>query len=511
MDAVASQQIRGDLHNEETKQPVVEVNGAEDDDQNVAPQIPWTYKWIALICVISLPIGHTWTGSALGPLKNTLREELGINNTQFGVLSSADAFVNTIFPIVGGLILDWWGPNIVTLCCTTVILVGSVVAAAGVQVGLWRVLVGGHVLMGFGIAVLDSATQKFFYHWFGASGLAFAFGLESAIANTISLVSGMVAIPIRDGTGWYGWTFWIPVFFCAFSLLVNIAYVCFERFVIPQHLRLTSGRAAAISKQHLHTKKRFSWNVLFQLPWAYLMLPATQLLQSGAAGGFSTSSADIIFMKGYTEEVAGYLATAQKILPIVLSPVLGLAIDTYGHRFHYVATAPVFWIIACSILGFTDAHPTVGLVFSSLAGVINSMPLQICIPLLVADQAKIGTAFGVWRAFNNSGSTIMDVVFGVLQDGTDGGGYNRVLLVAIGIKAWAFVLGISYIIVDYKLLGKGMTMTRRSREAAEALVVDRDLDPLTKRTSKGWFTALTFGFLVSIIVSAWAVFLRYLI
>lgn len=131
-----------------------------DVDDETLQRIPWSYKWIALACVVSLPIGHTWTGSALGPLKNTLRNELSINNAQFGVISSADAFVNTVFPILGGLVLDWWGPNAVTLCCTAVILVGSVVAAAGVQVGLWRVLVSGHVLMGFGIAVLDSATQK---------------------------------------------------------------------------------------------------------------------------------------------------------------------------------------------------------------------------------------------------------------------------------------------------------------------------------------------------------------
>ncbi|KAF7557483.1 hypothetical protein G7Z17_g725 [Cylindrodendrum hubeiense] len=459
----------------------------ETDDPSSLGKIPWSYKWLALLCIVSLPIGHTWTGSALGPLKNTLREELGINNAQFGVISSADAFVNTVFPIIGGLILDWWGPNLVTICCTSVILVGSVVAAVGVQINLWRVLVSGHVLMGFGIA--------FFYHWFGVSGLAFAFGLENAIANTVSLVSGMVAIPIKNGTGWYGWTFWIPVFFCVFSLAVNIAYVCFERFVIPARFRLTPGREKAIAEKHLSKKGKFSWNVLFSLPWAYLMLPATQLLQSGAAGGFSTSSADMIFMKGFSEEVAGYLATAQKILPIVLSPVVGLAIDRYGHRFHYVATAPILWIIACSILGFTDLHPTVALVFSSLAGVINAMPLQICIPLLVADQAKIGTAFG------------MDVVFGALQDDTDGGGYEKVLLVAIGIKAWAFFLALSYIFVDFRFLGKGMTMTLKQREAREAEIVDRDADPLTKRTSKPWFTIMTFGLLIAIIASAWAVFL----
>ncbi|KAM5354900.1 hypothetical protein ACJ41O_001546 [Fusarium nematophilum] len=257
---------------------------------------------------------------------------------------------------------------------------------------------------------------------------------------------------------------------------MNAVYLCFERFVVPSKFRLTPGRDS--------------------------------LLQSGAAGGFSTSSADIIYMNGCEEDVAGYLSTAQKILPIVPSPVLGLAIDSYGHRFHYVAAAPILWIIACSLLGFTNVHPTAALVLSSLAGVINSMPLQICIPLLVADQAKIGTAFGVWRAFNNSGSTIMDVVFGVLQDATENNGYYRVLLVALGIKAWAFVLGVVYIVVDYRLLGKGMTMTRLQREA---VIVDREADPLTHRSSKPWFTALAFGLLISIVASAWAVFLRYLV
>ncbi|KAM5354901.1 hypothetical protein ACJ41O_001547 [Fusarium nematophilum] len=90
------------------KHPQADVNVIEPNDESTAPlRIPGKYKWIALFCVITLPIRYTWTGSALGPLKNTLRNELGINNTQFGVISSADAFVNTIFPIVGGLVLNW--------------------------------------------------------------------------------------------------------------------------------------------------------------------------------------------------------------------------------------------------------------------------------------------------------------------------------------------------------------------------------------------------------------------
>lgn len=105
----------------------------------------------------------------------------------------------------------------------------------------------------------------------------------------------------------------------------------------------------------------------------------------------------------------------------------------------------------------------------------------------------------------------MDVVFGVLQDGTEGSGYSRVLKVAIGLKAWAFALGISYIIVDYRLLGKGMTMTRKQRQRREENIIDRDTDPLTKREAKRWFNVVTFGLLIAIIATSWALFIRYLI
>lgn len=114
---------------------------------------------------MAFPIGQNWTQASLGPLKNTLRNELGITNTQFGVITSADAIVNSIWPITGGILLDWYGPNVAIPLCTIITLVGSVISAAGINVANWRMLTGGNILMGFGIAVLDSAQQKLFYHW----------------------------------------------------------------------------------------------------------------------------------------------------------------------------------------------------------------------------------------------------------------------------------------------------------------------------------------------------------
>lgn len=233
-------------------------------------------------------------------------------------------------------------------------------------------------------------------------------GLDNAVSNTVGLVSGMVAIPIRDSTGWYGWTFWVPAFFCVLNFFINISYVFFERIFIPKPYCLTSARAKAVAQNHnLNVKRVFSWDSLFRLPWQYLMLPGTQILQSGGANGFGISAADMIRMKGYTEATAGFMTTGQRVIRIVGAPIIGWLIDRYGHRFHLVALAPLFYVLANSLIGFTNAHPLVALVFQAFAGLINGMPLNVSIPLLVADQDKLGTAFGVWRCFTNSAATIV--------------------------------------------------------------------------------------------------------
>lgn len=124
-----------------------------------------------------------------------------------------------------------------------------------------------------------------------------AFGLESSVAKLVSMGSGMSTIPIKDATGWYGWSFWIPVVLCGFSFLVNIVYVVWERHFLPRDFRLTGARAAALASDK---KAGISFAAVLLLPWAFWMLPITQLMQSEAAGAFGQSSSDLIRMKGYT-------------------------------------------------------------------------------------------------------------------------------------------------------------------------------------------------------------------
>lgn len=89
--------------------------------------------------------------------------------------------------------------------------------------------------------------------------------------------------------------------------------------------------------------------------------------------------------------------------------------------------------------------------------------------------------------------------------------YTRVLLFAMGVKALAFILGLTYICVDYKALGKGMTMTLKQREARERSIADPENDPLTNRKVIRTVTYSGLALLGSIIITAWVVFVKYLL
>ncbi|KAG9239703.1 hypothetical protein BJ875DRAFT_436222 [Amylocarpus encephaloides] len=259
------------------------------------------------------------------------------------------------------------------------------------------------------------------------------------MSSIVSLVASRVVIPISDSTGWYGLSFWISVFFCAASLLVNIAYI-FLRTFIPRELPLISVGDKAVTTIHgLKIKRTFSWDSLKNISWQYLMLSGSQILQSGAANSFSNSAAEITRWKGNQQDVAGFMATGQRTIQFLMGPIVGFAIKSHGHRFHYVTADLLF------------THALVALVFSALAGSINCLPLQTCITLLTADQYELGTAFGLCKSFTNSQTTIIEVIYGVLQDGTKDMEYDRVLKLGIAIKALGFAIGVAHIIVDHKL------------------------------------------------------------
>lgn len=66
----------------------------------------------------------------------------------------------------------------------------------------------------------------------------------------------------------------------------------------------------------------------------------------------------------------------------------------------------------------------------------------------------------------------MSIAYGRVQDDTPDGGYINVLKIGIAFKAWAFFLGLFYIFMDRRYLGRGMTMGEAARTKLEGQIED---------------------------------------
>lgn len=68
----------------------------------------------------------------------------------------------------------------------------------------------------------------------------------------------------------------------------------------------------------------------------------------------------------------------------------------------------------------------------------------------------------------------MSIAYGRMQDDTPDGGYSNVLKTGMAFKAFAFLLGLGYIWMDRRYLGKGMSMGEKQRSELEVHLMESD-------------------------------------
>lgn len=113
------------------------------------------------------------------------------------------------------------------------------------------------------------------------------------------------------------------------------------------------------------------------------------------------------------------------------------------------------------LIGFSHVNALGVMVIASLASAMNALPFLASIPLMVPNQTELGLVFGIWKAFNNSGSVVVDMISGRLQDVTPGGTYERVVAFFVACKAIEFCLGLFYGVLDRKYVKIYLTIKKR--------------------------------------------------
>ena len=199
----------GSTPKEERNEPIVPtLEGGTPRAASPAMVIPLRHRLLAFSMIILFATGSSFAENILSPLKSTLKEELDINNAQYGVVSAATNLVNTILPIIGGIGMDHWGATYAAILSSVFILLGAIVSAPAANTGHYQLLIAGRVIMGLGSTVIESTQSKLYAHWFQGSWLAFIFGVDIAWNRITVIIAKATAVPMSEIDGWWGWSLW---------------------------------------------------------------------------------------------------------------------------------------------------------------------------------------------------------------------------------------------------------------------------------------------------------------
>ena len=486
----------------------------------------WRLKLPILFCTLFITLGATYGQNSLSPLKtyikrNTYDDGVPINNARYGVISAASTLVNTILPIIAGVVIDYYGVNFTSLLCSLFVFVGNIVRAVGAQRGAFGVILAGQILSGVGSISLNIFQNKVYTHWLkgtaarGPGIIGFVTGIDYSMNRVFSLIAIESAVPIYRASGKWYFAFWVAAIFGGMCLVLNIIYVLLELRVDPR-LRIPTGHAlnhvwgSPLTRLRTHGRKIVSSIVL--LPASFWLLALLQILQSGVVAAYKANLADVVRVtRQTTPDQAGWTSGMDYIIAIVLTPVVGLLFDYTGHRSYYVSWTAALYILTFALLGFTKVHELAPIIIGSLAYTTNAIPFGASIPLLVRSQDQIGTAYGLWQAFDASGETIMNIAAGAIQDySADNGAhlYDNMFYLLMALKAVEFFVGFTYHILDRRYFGSVMTMTEKQRVKAEENETEEECTQ-GLRVPRQFWTILGCTVITAMIITSYVIFIYY--
>jgi MFS family permease len=425
------------------------------------------------------------------------------------------SIINTIFPIAGGIFIDMFDSVWGTLAVNSVIVIGSLLTAIAAKYNSYGFMVAGRIIFGIGSGVIVTMQDTILSKWFRTQNLAIAIGLQLAFSRLATFLGTLIANPIAEKTGDWVWAFWLSFIICVFSTLLNIIYA-----LIIRDLRRSSGQSGAVllKQEIVKSKKRkvFHWRSLLKFPTLYWNVVLVEAILGSLWSSFQTISTEFVQLHFGKDSsiLAGYTASVSQSVPIVATPILGIVMDLFGLRITILLISAIFLIVSCALLGWTFVNPTVGMVFYSISLAFGPIGMITSIGMILPSD-YIGTGLGMYKSSNNIGTTILDIIVGVVQDHTANQSYYGVMILFIALSGIGFILIAMLWASQYYYYDNLLETSRKKRLARmeefnnkEVALNKRGLDSFNDVETRP-LNYVYIGAFITCLIVAWVLFFVY--
>ncbi|KAF9172998.1 hypothetical protein BGX21_003955 [Mortierella sp. AD011] len=379
----------------------------------------WTIKIQAFFCAALLGISSHFTLHMTGPLKDVLKENMGITNTQFSLLQSALTLFPTITPLLGGLLVERYGTGPSSIVFTTIVIAGQTVVVIGCWTHSVKIMITGFIIFGLGAAPISLIQETMWVRYFRNNSLALVLAMGLTTGKLAGFLALATSVPLSTLPP-FGFTtpFVLSLAISVFAWAMNIVFLVLLK-------KPKEGLDAMTKITILLKAKRtnIGWREVYGFSTMFWTLLTISFFVGASWNPFMHQASNIIKHRyGLSDQQAGWDASITLAVPLITYPLLGTFIDHAGKR-AWLLLVTAGLLISTHVLLFIPFEaipipPTIPMLLFAFSLSLGTLSIVTSMPILTK---HVPTGLGLHRSIDNIGATLFGTIAGMLQDSTPDG------------------------------------------------------------------------------------------
>ncbi len=389
-------------------------------------------RWLALIIVSFTMMCGYFITDVMAPLEDLLTKTpaeggLGWTSDEYGFFSGAYGYINVFLLMLffGGIILDKCGVRFTGVMSSGLMLVGTLIKWYALDGDFGSTVLFGYPLQvilaalgfaifGMGAEITGITVTKVIAKWFTGHELAFAMGLQVAMARIGTAAALACSLPFANAMGDVA----APVLLGAALLCIGfVAYLVYG--VIDKKL----DASVAATEQATGEDEGFHFSdlkVIFTNTGFWLIAILCVLFYSGVFPFLKFATKLMIYKYGVEPELAGLIPAMLPFGTILLTPIFGSIYDRLGKG----ATLMIIGSAMLTLVHVLFALPILNVWwFAILVMIVLGIAFSLVpsamwpsVPKIIP-MKQLGSAYAIIFYIQNIGLSMVPVMIGkVIQN-----------------------------------------------------------------------------------------------
>lgn len=423
--------------------------------------------WIALACLVVPMFASYYFDDMFSTLSHLFENpsmlQLGWNSADYGLYTSGYS-VLCVFGglVVCGMLLDKWGVRVTGSIFVTMMAGGAALVTYALTSGLppktsLTIAYVGCMFFGLGSEIAGVAVTRSIAKWFKERNMAFAMGLQLAIARlgtAFALVISPKLVAEKAAVQTYSLMETAEPAFLGLGLML-VGMVLWAIFVaMDARFDRQAGLKDTVETAE-EDKFRFSDVVKLLKNRHFIVIALLCVFFYSSVVSFKKFASAILIPRfDVPVEAASWMVSMLPFATVVFAPIFGLLVDKIGHGTRWMLTGAVLALIAHLMLAFAPSgipfYGYLSMVFLGFGYSLVPAAMWPSVPKIVPNKV-LGTAYSLIYWVQNLGLMSFKMFAGKILADTNldkgvsetGAVWVEVMFVAVCVVALLLALSLS--------------------------------------------------------------------